>query len=131
MLGHEDRGKYIFAVPSKKALDGPRLPPRRYLHKGPHVKVKDVVNDINETIAIMEGNVEKVIQRGEKVEVLQGKCQELETSAAVFKKSSNNSHKHMWWKQKKIMVILCLFALVALVMTFLLILYMLGILFKA
>ena len=52
-------------------------------------KTAEVQNDLQEVIGIMQSNVEKVIERGEKIETLQNKTEELQQGALSFKKTSS------------------------------------------
>eukprot|EP00118_Oscarella_pearsei_P025236 m.307801 g.307801 ORF g.307801 m.307801 type:complete len:219 (+) comp42848_c0_seq1:24-680(+) len=63
-------------------------------------------NQLDEVKDIMTQNIEKVLERGEKIEVLIDKTEELAHSAETFKKSSGQLRRQMWWKNKKWCIIL-------------------------
>ncbi len=46
----------------------------------------------------MVQNIEKVLARGEKIELLVDKSDALNRSAAKFEKSSNKLKNQMWWR---------------------------------
>ena len=54
-----------------------------------NAKTAEVQNQVQEVIGIMQNNIEKVVERGEKIETLQNKTEELQQGALSFKKSSN------------------------------------------
>lgn len=54
----------------------------------------------------MVENIEKVLQRGEKIELLVDKTDQLNQSAFKFKKQAKQVKNVMWWKNVKIMCII-------------------------
>jgi len=61
---------------------------------------------IDEVRDIMVDNIEKVLQRGEKIELLVDKTDQLNQSAFKFKKQAKQVKNVMWWKNVKIMCII-------------------------
>lgn len=53
----------------------------------------------------MVQNLEKVLQRGEQIELLVEKTEQLQTNAAEFKKVSTDLKRHYWWRNVKIWII--------------------------
>lgn len=66
---------------------------------------------IDEVRGIMVENIEKVLQRGEKIELLVDKTDALSQSAFQFKKQAKQVKNVMWWKNVKIMCIIGLICL--------------------
>ncbi|KAJ3275108.1 hypothetical protein HDV01_001247 [Terramyces sp. JEL0728] len=66
----------------------------------------EVQQQVNEVIGIMHTNIDKVVQRGEKLEKLEAQTQELQNGALSFKKSSVQVKNEMWWKNMKLMAII-------------------------
>lgn len=65
-------------------------PQMSQVSQGPSsTKAGEVQNQVQEVIGIMQNNIEKVVQRGEKLENIQNKTEELQQGALSFKKSSN------------------------------------------
>jgi hypothetical protein len=61
---------------------------------------------------VVLGISEKVLQRGEKIELLVDKTDALSQSAFQFKKQAKQVKNVMWWKNVKIMCIIGLICLV-------------------
>jgi vesicle-associated membrane protein 4 len=62
----------------------------------------EVQQQVDEVIGIMHTNIEKVVQRGEKLDTLQNKTEELQNGALSFKKTSTDIKNEMWWKNIKL-----------------------------
>ena len=56
--------------------------------------------------------IEKVLERGEKIELLVEQTEALQHNAFEFKKGSTQLKRAMWWKNMKITIILILVVLV-------------------
>lgn len=69
--------------------------------------------DIDNTVAIMQDNLNKVAQRGDHLDSLQDKTDNLASSASQFRSGANRVRKQMWWKDMKMR--LCLIALVVII----------------
>jgi vesicle-associated membrane protein 4 len=54
-----------------------------------------VQKEVQEVIGIMHTNIDKVVQRGEKLESLQNKTEELQQGALSFKKTSTQVKNQM------------------------------------
>ncbi|CAL5868972.1 uncharacterized protein PFLUO_LOCUS3200 [Penicillium psychrofluorescens] len=65
---------------------------------------------IDDTVGVMRENINKVSQRGERLDSLQDKTDNLAVSAQGFRRGANRVRKQMWWKDMKMRV--CLFACV-------------------
>ncbi|KTW26932.1 uncharacterized protein T551_03394 [Pneumocystis jirovecii RU7] len=63
---------------------------------------------IQDTVGIMRENINKVAQRGERLDSLQDKTESLATSAQGFRRGANRVRKQMWWKDVKMHI--CLIA---------------------
>lgn len=71
-------------------------------------------SQVDEVKDIMTQNIEKVLERGEKIEILVDKTEELSTSAQSFQKSSTKLKNQMWWKNKKWTLVIVLVILIVL-----------------
>lgn len=58
-------------------------------------RTAEVQQEVNDVIGIMHTNIEKVVMRGEKIESLQSKTDELQMGALSFKKTSNEVKNNM------------------------------------
>lgn len=52
----------------------------------------------------MVQNLERVLQRGERIELLVQKTEELQTNASTFRKTSTDLKRHFWWRNVKIWI---------------------------
>jgi vesicle-associated membrane protein 7 len=61
-------------------------------------KVKGQIEDVK---GVMVDNIEKVLARGEKIELLVDKTEQLNQSAKKFQRASKSLKSAMWWKNVK------------------------------
>jgi vesicle-associated membrane protein 4 len=57
--------------------------------------------EIDSTVGIMRDNINKVSERGARLDSLQDKTDNLATSAQGFRRGANRVRKQMWWKDMK------------------------------
>lgn len=69
---------------------------------------------INEVKDIMVQNIEKVLERGEKIDLLVDKTEALQSSANKFKKSAKRVSDTMWWKNCKMKILIVVLVLAVL-----------------
>lgn len=77
-------------------------------------QIAKVRREVNEVKGVMTQNIEKVLERGERIDVLVGKAEELDHSAQSFHRQSTRLRKHMWWQNKK-MCLLLIFVLLVII----------------
>ncbi|KAI8826856.1 synaptobrevin [Fimicolochytrium jonesii] len=58
-------------------------------------KTAQVQNQVDEVIGIMHNNIEKVMQRGERLETLQNKTDDLQQGALQFKRGATKVRRQM------------------------------------
>lgn len=75
-------------------------------------KVTRVREEINAVKDVMIRNIDKVLERGEKIELLVDKTEELDQQAFKFKKQAKNLKNVMWWRNAKILILLVVVLLV-------------------
>ena len=63
----------------------------------------------------MRENINKVSQRGERLDSLQDKTDNLAVSAQGFRRGANRVRKQMWWKDMKMRVCLAICVIVLLI----------------
>ncbi|GAA5825265.1 hypothetical protein JCM5353_005933 [Sporobolomyces roseus] len=61
---------------------------------------------IDDTVGIMRDNINKVAERGERLDALQDKTDTLAQSAQGFRKGANRVRKRMWWKDMKMRMLI-------------------------
>lgn len=73
---------------------------------------------VEEVKGVMSQNIERVLQRGDKLEDLMDKAEDLEAGAATFQKTSKKIRKRYWWRSTKMTIILvCVIFVLILVIT--------------
>jgi len=75
-------------------------------------KISKVREQIDEVQTIMVQNIERVLERGERIELLVDKTEALNSNALQFKKQSTNLRRAMFWKNVKMWLILAAVVLV-------------------
>jgi vesicle-associated membrane protein 4 len=68
--------------------------------------LQDLHDQIDDTVIVMQQNIKKVAQRGERLDSLQDTTDDLSVSAKHFRRGTNRVRKLMWLKDMKI--VLCL-----------------------
>ncbi|KAI8582059.1 hypothetical protein K450DRAFT_228829 [Umbelopsis ramanniana AG] len=69
-------------------------------------KLKQVHGEIEQVKDVMVHNIERVLERGERIELLVDKTDNLNQQAFAFKKRSTQLKRQMWWKNTKLMFII-------------------------
>ncbi|KAL9536869.1 hypothetical protein MBANPS3_012298 [Mucor bainieri] len=77
-------------------------------------KTARVQQQVDEVVGIMQENIDKVMQRGERLDDLRGKTEDLQATAGHFKRGANQVRKRMWWKDLKWKIIIAVTILVIL-----------------
>ncbi|CAG8551180.1 1530_t:CDS:10 [Ambispora leptoticha] len=77
-------------------------------------KTQMIQQKIDETVGIMRDNINRVADRGERLDVLQDKTENLSQSAQGFRRGANKVRKQMWWKDMKMKIILTIVVLILL-----------------
>ncbi|KAJ3085565.1 hypothetical protein HK102_014041 [Quaeritorhiza haematococci] len=72
----------------------------------PQNKTTAVQQQVDEVVGIMQDNIHKVMQRGEQLDTLQNKTENLQNSSMQFKKGASRVRKQMWWKNMKMNLII-------------------------
>ncbi|CAO3569512.1 unnamed protein product [Mortierella alpina] len=71
-------------------------------------RIKQVKGEIEQVKDVMVQNIERVLERGERIELLVDKTDNLNQQAFAFKRRSTALKRTMWWKNMKLMAILVL-----------------------
>ncbi|EFQ34991.1 synaptobrevin [Colletotrichum graminicola] len=75
---------------------------------GGNARTQALQAQIDDTVGVMRENINKVSQRGERLDALQDKTDNLAVSAQGFRRGANRVRKQMWWKDMKMRM--CLIA---------------------
>jgi len=68
--------------------------------------IGNVQNEIENVRGIMTENIERVLERGERIDLLVDKTDRLGVGARDFRVRSRGLRRRMWWKNVKLMVLL-------------------------
>ncbi|OPJ77114.1 vesicle-associated membrane protein 4 [Patagioenas fasciata monilis] len=86
---------------------GPRFGPR-------NDKIRHVQNQVDEVIDVMQENITKVIERGERLDDLQDKSESLSDNATAFSNRAKQLRRQMWWRGCKMKAIIALVVVILL-----------------
>lgn len=68
--------------------------------------IANVKSQIDEVKDVMVQNIEKVLERGEKIELLVDKTDRLNQQAFRFESTSRNLRRTLWWKKLRTMAVI-------------------------
>eukprot|EP00850_Spirogloea_muscicola_P004183 SM000017S02923 [mRNA] locus=s17:1140053:1141741:- [translate_table: standard] len=69
-------------------------------------KLSKIKSQVSEVKGIMMDNIEKVLDRGEKIELLVDKTENLRFQADSFQRQGRQLRKKMWWQNMKIKIVI-------------------------
>ncbi|XP_023756915.1 vesicle-associated membrane protein 714 [Lactuca sativa] len=78
--------------------------------------LNSVRNEVGEVHTIMVNSIEKILERGNRLELLVDKAATMQDSAFQFKKQSQRLHRALWMKNVKLLALLTFLAFVFLYM---------------
>ncbi|WFD29761.1 synaptobrevin [Malassezia sp. CBS 17886] len=89
---------------------------------GGNSRTAQIQAQIDETVGVMRENISKVNDRGENLDSLQDKTDNLAISAQGFRRGANRMRKQMWWKDFKmrLVILVGIVALLCIIISFLL-----------
>ncbi|XP_048369504.1 vesicle-associated membrane protein 8 [Sphaerodactylus townsendi] len=70
-------------------------------------QVKNLQNEVEGVKNIMTQNVERILARGENLDHLRNKTEDLEATSEHFKTTSQKVARKYWWKNAKMIAIIC------------------------
>lgn len=83
------------------------------IYSDPHAtRTKVILDEIQAVKEVMLENMELILERGEKLEELLAKTDDIREEAAKFKEHSHFIRHIMWWKNSRIWIILGVIAFV-------------------
>uniref|UniRef100_A0A0B6ZFF2 V-SNARE coiled-coil homology domain-containing protein n=1 Tax=Arion vulgaris TaxID=1028688 RepID=A0A0B6ZFF2_9EUPU len=68
---------------------------------GRNTQLNHLENEVSEVTSLLRDNVEKVLDRGERIDTLQSRSEDLESSSSHFRSSAVKIRKKMWWQNCK------------------------------
>ncbi|KAM6975650.1 vesicle-associated membrane protein 8 isoform 2-T2 [Tautogolabrus adspersus] len=79
-------------------------------------KLDHVQGQVNEVKVILSDNISKVLERGDRLDDLMGKTDDLQASADSFQRTSTRVARKYWWKNIKMMILIGLVVLIILIL---------------
>ncbi|KAJ3604858.1 hypothetical protein NHX12_026910 [Muraenolepis orangiensis] len=83
---------------------------------GSSVKLGDVQGQVNEVKVILKDNINKVLERGDRLDDLMNKTDDLQASANSFQRTSTQVARKYWWKNIKMMIIIGVVVLIIVIL---------------
>ncbi|KAL8567059.1 hypothetical protein ACOMHN_047955 [Nucella lapillus] len=75
-------------------------------------KMSGLRGQVDEVMGIMKDNVNRVAERGDRLEDLQDKSDSLASNADMFRSRSKSLHHNMWWKNCRMRILIAIVILV-------------------
>ncbi|XP_038168181.1 vesicle-associated membrane protein 8 [Arvicola amphibius] len=79
-------------------------------------RVRNLQSEVEGVKNIMTQNVERILARGENLDHLRNKTEDLEATSEHFKTTSQKVARKFWWKNVKMIVIICVIVLVIIIL---------------
>uniref|UniRef100_A0A8C8MME6 V-SNARE coiled-coil homology domain-containing protein n=1 Tax=Oncorhynchus tshawytscha TaxID=74940 RepID=A0A8C8MME6_ONCTS len=79
-------------------------------------KLDSVQGQVNEVKVILKDNINKVLERGERLDDLVDKTHDLQATADSFQRTSTRVARKYWWKNAKMMIIIGVIVLIILIL---------------
>ncbi|KAL0244620.1 hypothetical protein GEMRC1_008702 [Eukaryota sp. GEM-RC1] len=98
-----------------------------YFTKSPTDNIARISKDLSDLQTVCISNIEKILDRGERLELLVDRSEGLSNTARSFNKRANQVRKAMWWDNVKSMLMV---VLVCLVLLYIIVAMFCGVTFK-
>lgn len=69
-------------------------------------KIKELQNDVNQLTSVMQSNINKVLERGDRMDTLNERSELLSSRANEFRISSRNVSRKFWWQNLRFQIII-------------------------
>ncbi|XP_041066016.1 vesicle-associated membrane protein 8-like [Carcharodon carcharias] len=79
-------------------------------------RVRTLQSDVEGVKTIMSENVDRILARGEKLDDLMNKTEDLQASSEHFKTTSQKVARKYWWKNTKMIILLVVVVLIILIL---------------
>ncbi|KAM7368646.1 hypothetical protein PAMP_012962 [Pampus punctatissimus] len=83
---------------------------------GSSAKLDQVQGQVNEVKVILKDNINKVLERGDRLDDLIGKTDDLQASADSFQRTSTRVARKYWWQNIKMMIIIGVIVLIIIIL---------------
>ncbi|XP_076654309.1 vesicle-associated membrane protein synaptobrevin [Halictus rubicundus] len=95
----------------EEEVGGPRTPQQAAASK----KLQQTQATVNEVVGIMKVNVEKVLERDQKLSELENRADALQQGATQFEQQAGKLKRKYWWKNLKMMIIIGIICVIILI----------------
>uniref|UniRef100_A0A3B3ZX77 V-SNARE coiled-coil homology domain-containing protein n=1 Tax=Periophthalmus magnuspinnatus TaxID=409849 RepID=A0A3B3ZX77_9GOBI len=92
----------------------------KYISTEPQDKVSALKEQVDGVKNIMTQNVDRILARGERLDDLMGKSEDLQAGAQTFKQTSTKVARSYWWKNVKLVVVIIVVVLIIILIIILL-----------
>lgn len=75
-------------------------------------KLQQTQEQVNEVVGIMRVNVQKVLERDQKLSELDDRADALQHGASQFEQQAGKLKRKYWWKNVKMMIIIAIIAVI-------------------
>lgn len=89
--------------------------PRNAQQAGANKKLQQTQATVDEVVGIMKVNVEKVLERDQKLSELENRADALQQGATKFEQHAGKLKRKYWWKNLKMMIIIGVICLIILI----------------
>lgn len=69
-------------------------------------KIKELQNDVNQLTSVMQSNINKVLERGDRMDTLNERSELLSSRANEFRISSRNIRRKFWWQNFRFQMVI-------------------------
>ena len=95
--------RYLYSGPSSRAnASQNNRKPKNKSRPGDPDKVERVKDEVARVKDIMVTNIEALLERGERLDLLVDKTEQLSSNAVTFKQASRTLARRMWWQNFKV-----------------------------
>ncbi|XP_047425708.1 vesicle-associated membrane protein 8 [Mugil cephalus] len=79
-------------------------------------QLDQVQGQVNEVKVILKDNINKVLERGDRLDDLIGKTDDLQATADSFQRTSTRVARKYWWKNVKLMILIGVIVLIIVIL---------------
>nr|BAK23254.1 synaptobrevin [Gryllus bimaculatus] len=97
--------------------------PRNAQQQAAQKRMQQTQAQVEEVVGIMRVNVEKVLERDQKLSELDNRADALQQGASQFEQQANKLKRKFWWKNLKMMIIMGVIAVALIIIVILVIKY--------
>ncbi|OQR74040.1 synaptobrevin-like, partial [Tropilaelaps mercedesae] len=96
-----------WSAPAEGAADGaPAAPAANPQHQAASKRIQQTQAQVDEVVDIMRTNVEKVLERDQKLSELDDRADALQQGASQFEQQAGKLKRKFWWKNCKMIAIM-------------------------